>query len=92
MKVSLFLPDDMYNRVRVECEKRNLKTSQFIQHALEHEFNTLDAESAIKEMLGGIDVDDVYTALNALPLLNENLKVLREIQNTPHTNRGVENT
>lgn len=92
MKVSLFLPDDMYNRVRVECEKRNLKTSQFIQLALEHEFNTLDAELAIKDMLGGIDVDDVYTALNALPLLNENLKILREIQNTPHTNRGVENT
>lgn len=92
MKVSLFLPDDMYNRVRVECEKRNLKTSQFIQQALEHEFNTLDAESAIKELLGGIDPEDVYAALNALPLLNENLKVLREIQNNPHTNRGVENT
>lgn len=79
MKVSLFLPDEMYNRVRLECDKQNLKTSQFIQIALEHEFNTIDAESAIKEMMG-VEPDELYTALNGLSILNEKLKFLTDIQ------------
>ncbi|WP_308567857.1 hypothetical protein [uncultured Eubacterium sp.] len=79
MKVSLFLPDEMYNRVRLECEKQNLKTSQFIQIALEHEFNTIDAESSIKEMMG-VEPDELYNALNGLSILNEKLKLLTDIQ------------
>lgn len=86
MKVSLFLPDEMYNRVRIECEKQNLKTSQFIQIALEHEFNTIDAEDAIKEMMG-VEPEEIYTALNGLSVLNEKLKYLKDVQQEDENNK-----
>ncbi len=86
MKVSLFLPDEMYNRVRIECEKQNLKTSQFIQIALEHEFNTIDAEDAIKEMMG-VEPDEIYAALNGLSVLNEKLKYLKDVQQEDENNK-----
>ncbi len=86
MKVSLFLPDEMYNRVRIECEKQNLKTSQFIQIALEHEFNTIDAEDAIKEMMG-VEPEEIYAALNGLSVLNEKLKYLKDVQQEDENNK-----
>lgn len=85
MKASVFLPDEMYERVREECTKRNMKVSQFIQMCIEHEFNVINAESAITDMTG-VGTEEIYTALQALPALNENLKALTNIQRKAENN------
>lgn len=79
MKVSLFLPDEMYNRVRVECEKQDLKTSQFIQLALEHEFNAIDGEKAIADLYK-TKPEDLYKLLADLSTFNDNFKILSELR------------
>lgn len=79
MKVSLFLPDEMYNRVRLECEKQNLKTSQFIQVALEHEFNAIDGEKAIEDLYK-TKPEDLYKLLADLSTFNDNFKILSELR------------
>lgn len=72
VKTSVSIEENLLKRIDEHCEKLGVKRSTFIQQAVEHEFNMLDAEKAVA-FFNNKNADDIYTSLTTLKNVMEDM-------------------